>query len=424
MRKQASVYKSVSDYVQELKRIRNPDKLIKIFKSVPNNLKGEVILSLSKRKGTMLINALKDDEILTISHYLSPDEVTDLLQLISNRDRRSKLLKRLGRDIREKVDFLLKFDPRTAAGMMSLDYVEVTPETTFDELAKITKRHEKRTGKIPVILVVKDGYLIGELPIHELVLHKGKERVGPYVHRVPVIRYDSDEDAVINTFRKHKHNKIVVLDDDESILGVIYSDDILRLIGERTTQDLYQFAGVSEEEDVFDPFITKVRHRYNWLVINLMTEFLAASVVSLFQKTIQAYVFLAVYMPIVAGMGGNAGTQTLAVIVRGLALNKIDRTRAKSILINEVLAGIVNGVITGSLVALVAWLLNGNPVLGLVIALAMVINLMIAGFFGTLIPLVLKRLGKDPASSATIFITTATDVCGFLSFLGLASVLL
>ena len=208
MRKQTSVYKSVSDYVQELKRIRNPDKLIKIFESVPNNLKGEVILSLSKRKGMMLINALKDDEILTISHYLSPDEVTDLLQLISNRDRRSKLLKRLGRHIREKVDFLLKFDPRTAAGMMSLDYVEITPETTFDELAKITKRHEKRTGKIPVILVVKDGYLIGELPIHELVLHKGKERVGPYVHRVPVIRYDSDEDAVINTFRKHKHNNI------------------------------------------------------------------------------------------------------------------------------------------------------------------------------------------------------------------------
>jgi len=160
------------------------------------------------------------------------------------------------------------------------------------------------------------------------------------------------------------------------------------------------------------------------LIINLATAFLAASVVSLFQETISAFVLLAVYMPIVAGMGGNAGTQTLAVVVRGLALKEIELKTAKRVIINEIIAGGINGIINGILVAAVAILWNKNPMFGLVIGLAMVINLIIAGFFGAIVPLIMKQLGKDPASSATIFITTATDVFGFLSFLGLATILL
>ena len=202
---------------------------------------------------------------------------------------------------------------------------------------------------------------------------------------------------------------------------MIYSDDILRIIEKRSLNTLRDFAGVSKEEDVFDSALTKVKNRYKWLIINLGTAFLAASVVGLFQETISAFVLLAVYMPIVAGMGGNAGTQTLAVVVRGLTLKEIV---GKRVVINEMLAGAINGIINGAIVAAVAAFLHKNPMLGLIVCLAMIINLIIAGMFGAIVPLIMKRLGKDPASSATIFITTATDVLGFFAFLGLASIFL
>ena len=215
-----------------------------------------------------------------------------------------------------------------------------------------------------------------------------------------------------------------MLDDDDSILGIIYSDDILKIIEKKSADNLYGFAGVSEEEDIYDSPLTKVKNRYKWLLINLVTAFLAAAVVSLFQDTISAFVLLAVYMPIVAGMGGNAGTQTLAVVVRGLALKEIELKTAKKAIINEIIAGAINGAINGILVALVAWLWNGSFMLGIIVFIAMIVNLIVAGLFGAVIPLALKAIGKDPASSATVFITTATDVCGFFVFLGLASILL
>ena len=205
---------------------------------------------------------------------------------------------------------------------------------------------------------------------------------------------------------------------------MIYSDDILQIIGKETARNLRHFAGVSEEEDVFDPILTKVKNRYRWLIINLGTAFLAAAVVGLFEKTIAVFTLLAVYMPIVAGMGGNAGTQTLAVMVRGIALNEIRWKNAKKAIVNEMGAGGINGIINGILVACVAILLNKSPLLGFIVAVAMVLNLIIAGFFGAVVPLIMKRMGKDPASSATIFITTATDVFGFFAFLGLATILL
>ena len=404
------------------KKGSNRDRL-KMFNETPMNNRGFVLLNMPKKKRQEILSKIKDDELLGILHYLSPDEVTDLLQCL-NVKRRRRVLKRLSKDIREKVDFLLKFDPRTAAGMMNLDYIEVDKDVTFENLAKIIREHEKRTGKFPRILVVKNGFLLGELPTHILALHKGREKVGKFVRKVPTIRYDSNENEVIKQFRKHRHDKIVVLDDDDSILGIIYSDDILKIIEKKSADNLYGFAGVSEEEDIYDSPLTKVKNRYKWLLINLGTAFLAAAVVSLFQDTISAFVLLAVYMPIVAGMGGNAGTQTLAVVVRGLALKEIELKTAKKAIINEIIAGAINGAINGILVALVAWLWNGSFMLGIIVFIAMIVNLIVAGLFGAVIPLALKAIGKDPASSATVFITTATDVCGFFVFLGLASILL
>jgi len=219
---------------------------------------------------------------------------------------------------------------------------------------------------------------------------------------------------------------VAVLDDDGSILGVIYADDILHLIEEEAGETLYEFTGVAGEESALDGPVAKIRSRYKWLIINLGTAFMAAAVVGLFESTIAAIAVLAAYMPVVAGMGGNAGTQAMAVTVRGISLDQVSLSTGSRVIPQRIIAGAVNGLITGVLVAVIATVFapEYGALLGLVIGVAMVANLIIAGFFGALIPLVLDRLGQDPATSATIFITTATDVLGFFVFLGLAQAVL
>ncbi|RLJ06739.1 MAG: magnesium transporter [Candidatus Aenigmatarchaeota archaeon] len=408
----------VKDYLSEILTSRDP---VSAFRKIPANKRGFILLSLPKRVQRNLLEKLDLKEIVSFLEYLDPDEITDLLQNLKEKERK-KLLEMLGKERREKVEFLLKFDPRTAAGLMNLDYVEVGKDTTFEELSRIIKKHEKRTGKVPAVLVVEDGFLIGELPLHTTVLAKKGERIGKYIRKVPSIKYDKPEGEIVKEFKKHPHDKIVVLGDRGNILGVIYSDDILRLLGKRT--GLENFAGISEEEDVLDPALLKVKHRYKWLILNLGTAFLAASVVAFFQKTIAAYVLLAAYMPIIAGMGGNAATQTLAVMVRGLTLGEIRPKVIKKVILNEIVSAGINGILIGLLTASVAILINQSPLLGLIVALSLLINLLVAGFFGSIVPLIMKKLGKDPASSATIFITTATDVFGFLAILGLATLIL
>lgn len=215
-----------------------------------------------------------------------------------------------------------------------------------------------------------------------------------------------------------------MLDHDTSVLGIIYADTVKPLFDKLPAESLYDFAGVSDSEGVRDSMWSKVSHRYQWLIINLATGFLAASVVSLFENTLSQLVLLAIYMPIIAGMGGNAATQTLAVMVRGIAVGEVDLKSSVKPILNEVGAGLINGLINGVLVAIVATLWNHSPLLGLVLGVAMVCNLVIAGFFGAFIPLLMKAFGKDPATSATILITTATDVFGFFIFLGLATIIL
>ncbi|MFA5382335.1 MAG: magnesium transporter [Candidatus Micrarchaeia archaeon] len=403
--------------------ICHPKKRISIFKNISVKEQGFILLELSKRLQKDILNNLTDDELFNLIEFLDPDEITEILHNINSK-RSTKVLKRLNIDTKEKIEFLLKFDPKTIASMVSFDYIRADSKITFEELSKEIQQHEKNTGKFPVILIFEKGELKGEIFAHTLALVKKKEKIEKYINKIHAIKYNESKKEVIKLFEKYQHNKIVVLDENDSILGIIYSDDILKLIRKQSGNSLREFAGISEEEDVLDSAFIKFKYRYKWLILNLATAFFAASIVSLFQETISAFVLLAVYMPIVAGMGGNAGTQTLAVVVRGLALKEIELKTGKRVIINEALAGAMNGIVIGILVAAVALFWNHNPILGLILSIAMICNLITAGFFGAVIPLIMKKLGKDPASSATIFITTATDVFGFFVFLGLATLLL
>jgi magnesium transporter len=384
----------------------------------------EVFFQLFETVQQAIVNDMSTDQLHQFVRQLDPDEATDVLGL-AGEETRSAVLQRLDAGRREKLEFLLEFSPASAAGLMNIDYVTVDKGRSLDEVARRVRRHEQRTGRFPTIFVTDSGALMGQLPGSTLALtDRDTEAITEHIRETPTVRYNDSDTHVIEVFRAHPESRIAVLGDEENILGAIYAEDLLRVIEKEVGETLYEFTGVAKEENILDGPLAKIRSRYTWLLINLATAFLAAAVVSLFEETIAAFTLLAVYMPVVAGMGGNAGTQSMAVTVRGLALGDVSLRTGGRVIGNEVLAGAANGAITGLLVAIIASVFNQSPLLGLVLGVSMVFNLVIAGFFGTLIPLILSRLGKDPATSATIFITTATDVLGFFIFLGLAKILL
>lgn len=386
-----------------------------------------VFFELPENVRETLITDMSQSQLKAFIDRLDPDEVTDVLGYVDE-DTREALLTTLDTERREKIDFLLSFNPRSAAGLMNLDFVTVDEDRDFLKVTERVRHFENRTGRVPTIFVTDEDKLLGELPGAALsVADREIETITDYVQETPQIQYDRDDEEVLAVFRQNRERTVAVLDEDEDILGVIHANDLLMMVKEARGETLYEFTGVDEEESVLDGAGKKVRRRYKWLILNLGTAFMAAAVVGLFESTIAAVAILAAYMPVVAGMGGNAGTQAMAVTIRGISLEQVSLSTGKRVVINEVLAGAVNGLITGALVAVIAIAFSFAEfgiLLGAVIGVSMVANLVIAGFFGAITPLLLDRLGFDPATSATIFITTATDVLGFFVFLGLAQAIL
>lgn len=394
-----------------------------LFLSEQPKNQASVLNSVSSRVKKQLILQLKNEEILPFLEYLDPDEVTNILRFLP-KHRQDYLVEQLGEYYKKSVSTLLQFDPKTAAGLMNLNYIQVNYETTASEVIEQLRVHEKRTGKLPTILAMKNERLIGYLSFSALALASQSKKITDLIKKIPIIRHNYEYKKVIKLFKKDSYNKVIVLSENNAVMGVIYSEDILKLIGEQTSASLYNFAGVSEEESAFDSAGKKIKFRYKWLIINLATAFLASFVVKSFDSTISRNVLLAVYMPLVAGMGGNAGTQTFAVMIRSLSDGEMTKKMILKTLKNEVTAGIVNGIINGIIVAVIVLLVNNDMLVALTLAFAMIVNLIVSSTFGTLVPVLMKKLGKDPASSAAIFITTATDVFGFLAFLGLAKILI
>lgn len=400
-----------------------PQKRLASFRKLDILLQREIIQSSSRHVRREIIGGLKNEELIRLLRCLDIDRAMDLLQLVSGR-RQIKLMKMLGRQMQADLSLLFKFDPDTAANLMNINYIQVNLNDTIAMTAKRAKIYENRTGKPPSVLVSQTGKLLGYVPGYSLGAGKPTDKISKYIKKIRTIPHHANTEKIMEMFGRHPHSKMVVLGEHGNVIGIIYTDDILRTLRAKEASSLYDFAGLHKEETIYDSVRHKVQSRYKWLIINLGTAFLAALTVGLFNETISRYVLLAVYMPIVAGMGGNAATQTLALMVRGISLKQLNALTICHTLKSEIGAGLVNGIINGLIITAVVMLKDKDLRLALVLALAMIINLLIAAFFGTLVPLAMKRLGKDPASSATIFITTATDVFGFLAFLGLATALL
>lgn len=400
-----------------------PKERMSVFSNLPNSIKSDVFLRLTPRLKSEIINKLSNQEIIKILETMDPDKATAVVRLLPKK-RRTQVINLLDEDLKNSVEILTKFDSKTAAGIMSLDYIQVAESDKISLVAKRCQKHEKQTGRLPTVILMKKNKFIGYLPINKMAFAKPNDMAGKYNTKIPAIKHNMSRHDVVSFFKNHPHNKVVVMDADNDVIGIIYSDDILRIMKERESSSLYSFAGVYQEESVSDPISVKVKFRYKWLIINLATAFLASFIVGLFDGTIAKYVLLAVYMPIVAGMGGNAATQTLAVMVRGITLKQVSLKNFWTCLKNELGSGFINGVINALIVAAIVMIFNHDYKIALVLSFAMIVNLLVAAFFGTITPLIMERLGKDPAASATIFITTATDVLGFLTFLGTATLLL
>jgi magnesium transporter len=371
----------------------------------------DTLAALSPERAAQIVEELEDDDAAGILREMEPHTQELILQEVEDR---------------AGVERLLRYDEETAGGRMTTHLVSVRDTATAGEaLEEIRRQAEEVEDFYQVFVVDGNRRLVGILPFKSLVVSRPDRPVREIMADADIsVKPDLDQEEVARLMARYNLPSVAVVDDAGRLLGRVTFDDVIDVVEAETTEDLLKFGGVSADEELAAAWTASVRSRLPWLYVNLLTAFLAGSVVYLFQATVQRTVVLAVWMPIIAGMGGNAGTQALAVTVRRLALGLIPRHRFLQVVGKEMLVGVTNGLAIGIVVGGIAALLGEQPTLGLVVFLAMTVNLFIAGFAGAFIPMVLERVGIDPAIASSIFVTTFTDTFGFLLLLGLAGWLL
>ncbi|MEM6775083.1 MAG: magnesium transporter, partial [Pseudomonadota bacterium] len=319
---------------------------------------------------------------------------------------------------------VLVYAEDTAGGLTNTDTITIRADLTLDVVLRYLRRHEEIPEMTDALIVVaRDDRYVGLLPLRTLLVSDPGSSVRELMltsrKPIPVTMPDAE---VARLFERNDWVSAPVVDEHGILVGRITIDDVVDVIRDGADHSLMSFAGLDEDDDTFAPATKAARRRAVWLGLNLLTAFIAASVINLFQDTIEKVVALAVLMPIVASMGGIAGTQTLTVLVRALAMGQVNRSNSSWLVSRELLAGALNGVLWALVVALAAALWFSDTTLGLIIAAALLINLVTAGFTGALLPMALQRLNIDPALAGGVILTTVTDVVGFMSFLGLATV--
>jgi magnesium transporter len=371
----------------------------------------ETLAALDPDLAAEIVDELDDDDAADILGELDPKRQEQILSAVEDRS---------------EVDHLLRYDEETAGGLMTTHMVTVTDTATAEQALEEIRRQAEEVEDFYQVFVVDTGnHLVGTLPFKDLVISRPERPVRAFMTDADIfVTPDLDQEEVARLMARYNMPSVPVVDGRGRLLGRVTFDDVIDVVEAETTEDLLKFGGVSPDEELAAGWETAVRSRLPWLSVNLLTAFLAGGVVYSFQHTIQRTLALAVWMPIIAGMGGNAGTQALAVTVRRLALGMLPVRVFTRVVGKEVLVGIINGLAIGSVVGIVASMMGEGPRLGLVVFLAMVGNLMVAGFAGAFIPILLERSGVDPAIASSIFVTTFTDVCGFLLLLGLAGIFL
>ena len=387
---------------------------------------GEVLAYLHDDVREQLIALMDAGELIAAIGTLDTDDLADLIQDLPLAITR-EVVKSLDQQRRDRLEKALSYPEDSAGGLMNSDTVTVRPEMTLDVVIRYLRRLKDGLPDITDNLIVVDrkGRYLGVLYLTDLLTHDPEDSVAEAMTLdVQAIPATWSAREVATRFEQHDLVTAPVVDEEGNLLGRITVDDVMDVIREEADHQFLGQAGLSETEDMFAPVILSARRRALWLGINLLTAFLAAWVIGRFEDTIQQIVALAVLMPVVASMGGIAGTQTLTLAIRGLALGQLTSNNSRWLLMKELAVAAINSVIWALVVALIAWVWFHDPEIALVIGAAISINLLAAALAGALLPLALERFGIDPALAGGVILTTVTDVVGFLAFLGLATLFL
>ena len=384
----------------------------------------EAVSEMGPEAGAKLLTGRSAEEIAKLLQEIPSDDGAALINYLPD-ELQAEVLELMRRKESGQVESLLEYGEQTAGRIMNPQVFALSEDLTVGEA--ITALQGARDVEMVFYLYVVDArrHLVGVTSLRRLLLVSPETPLKRIMTPdVTSVRVDTDQEEVARQVASYNLLAVPVVDEENKLVGVVTVDDVIDVIKDEATEDLLRLAGVSGDERVATPAGEAIRKRLPWLGVNLGTAFLAASVVALFEGTIQKVTALAVFMPIVAGMGGNAATQTLTVIVRGIALGEMAWPNARQALIKEATIGLGNGLALGVVAAGVAWATKQDPMLGLLLGMAMMCNMFVAATAGTLVPLGLKALKVDPALASSVFITTFTDVVGFASFLGLATIFL
>jgi magnesium transporter len=393
-----------------------------LWRLIDKDTEGEVLQELADDIQTQILQRLNTDEVVGITEGLDTDDVADILQQLPDRVIKEVLAAMSARD-RQRVECVLSYDEDTAGGLMNTDTITVRPRLTLDVVLRYLRRHEELPDSTDNLIVVnKQGQYVGLLPVTKILTSSPNITVREImITDVEPIPVDMDDGEVANLFERHNWISAPVIDDNNQVVGRITIDDVVDVIREDADHSLMSMAGLDEDEDTFATVRRAMPRRAIWLGINLLTAILASAVINIFEDTIEKVVALAVLMPIVASMGGVAGSQTLTVVIRGMALGQIGRNNISWLMSRELRVGFLNGMLWALVLGAITSVWFGDPKIAIIIACAMIINLVTAATAGALLPIILKNMKIDPALAGSVTLTTVTDVVGFFAFLGLAT---
>jgi len=427
-----------ADIAIQLKKINKKDKnkFYDLLHKIPEDILGEILLELPE---SLRDKAYKSLSHLQISHAieeLETDDATDIIQDIEEFDEKkaNDILSSLDQEDQDDINWLKKYDEDHAGAYMQIELFSANVDEVIQDSIdrfKILKQNDELENIHQVFIIDHNNTLLATIGLEDLLTFDFTQKYSDILTTNIKNKYkplcvfgDDDIDEVIKHFENYNLSVVPVIGYKNRLLGRITSDDIFDVMEHNATEQMYQLAGVNDESEQEEEIFQTGKKRASWLFINLITAILASLVIGIFDETLKEFIALAILMPIVASMGGNAGTQTLAVMVRQLALGDIDDNNSKDAIKKEVIIALFNGSIFAMILGVIASFWFDNMMLGVVIALSMIITLFSAGFFGSTIPLVLKKLDIDPAIGSTVLLTTVTDIMGFFSFLALAQYIL
>ena len=395
----------------------------KIVRHMPRSSAAQVLTELEKERFREVVEPFNTQELVELLQELPPNAAADLVGELPLEVRR-QILAALPAEKSAPVKALLYYAEDTAGGIMSDRFIALRSDHTVQQSQELLRtRAEQRPEDVSYLYVTDEAQrLVGVVSLRDLVFRRPDRRIGEIMNQdVKFVRVDADQEEIARRFEHYHYLGLPVVDSENRLVGIVKASDALHVAQQEATEDMQLMVGLSGEERALTPWRKSIGRRLPWLYINLATAFLAAAVVSLFESTIARWTVLAVFLPIVAGQGGNAGMQTLTIIIRDMALGELSRGDGWKALLKEATLGLVNGLAIGLAVGLAGYIWKGDWRLGAIAGLAMLLNQLAAALSGVLIPFGLRALKVDPALASSIFVTTVTDVAGFFFFLGLAA---